>query len=71
MVEREPRADDDGGETIAVGGMNLRVPGAHTLEQFWENLRSGVESTTFFSDEQLLAVGVPAADLGKAEYVKA
>ena len=38
---------------IAIIGMALRVPGAQTPEQFWENLRAGVESIEQLDDEQL------------------
>ncbi|QRO01006.1 acyltransferase domain-containing protein [Archangium violaceum] len=31
-------------EPVAIIGMSGRFPGANTLEQFWENLRNGVES---------------------------
>ncbi|MCX5124653.1 amino acid adenylation domain-containing protein [Streptomyces sp. NBC_00193] len=58
-------------DAIAVVGMALRVPGAGTPEQFWENLRNGVESIKFFTDEELLAAGVAAQDLADPAYVKA
>lgn len=56
---------------VAIVGMALRVPGARKLEQFWSNLMQGVESTTFFTDEQLRAAGVPEAALSDPNYVKA
>lgn len=56
---------------IAIVGMALRVPGASTLEQFWQNLRDGVESTTYFSEAELLAAGVDAASLADPLFVKA
>jgi acyl transferase domain-containing protein len=59
------------GSEVAVIGMAGRFPGAATIERFWENLRDGVESIRFFSDEELLAAGVPAAQLSQASYVKA
>ncbi len=31
---------------IAVIGMSLRFPGAETVDEFWQNLCNGVESTT-------------------------
>ncbi|MFF8021488.1 amino acid adenylation domain-containing protein [Streptomyces sp. NPDC007896] len=58
-------------DAIAVVGMALRVPGASTPEQFWENVRNGVESIKFFTDEELLAAGVAAQDLADPAYVKA
>ena len=35
-----------------------RFPGAKNLKAFWENLRDGVESISFFSDEMLEKAGV-------------
>jgi acyl transferase domain-containing protein len=55
---------------IAVVGMAGRFPGARTTGEFWNNLRNGVESVTRFSDEELLAAGVKAADLADPNYVK-
>src|SRR5437660_9074205 len=51
--------------------MACRFPGANTPAEFWENLRRGVESITFFSDEELLSAGVDAALLSNPNYVKA
>ncbi|HEV7514701.1 MAG TPA: type I polyketide synthase, partial [Thermoanaerobaculia bacterium] len=56
---------------VAVIGMAGRFPGARDLDQFWRNLRDGVESVTFLSDEELLASGVDAALLAHPGYVKA
>ncbi|HEY6548043.1 MAG TPA: type I polyketide synthase [Vicinamibacteria bacterium] len=36
---------------VAIVGMDVRVPGAATLEKFWENLRGGVESIGLLSPE--------------------
>jgi acyl transferase domain-containing protein len=58
-------------EGIAIVGMTGRFPGAASIEQFWQNLRNGVESITFFTDEELLARGVPEAMLSHPRYVKA
>ena len=55
-------------EEIAVVGMAARFPGADDIDQFWRNLRDGVESITSFSDEELAHVS-PAL-LKKPNYVK-
>ena len=60
-----------GNAEVAVIGMSCRFPGADNIEQFWQNLREGVESITFFSDEELLASGVNPALLYIPNYVKA
>ena len=59
------------GIEIAVIGMAGRFPGAKDLEQFWRNLRDGVESIKFFTDEELHAKGVAAEILADPNYVKA
>ncbi|MBF6571305.1 MAG: KR domain-containing protein [Candidatus Binataceae bacterium] len=59
------------GPSIAVVGMAGRFPGARNLAEFWRNLRDGVESITVVRDEQLIAAGVPAAELGNPAYVRA
>src|SRR4051812_11231165 len=56
---------------IAIIGMAGRFPGAPTLERFWENLRDGVESVSFFPAEELLAAGVEPAMLADPAYVRA
>ena len=56
---------------IAVVGLAARFPGARTAAELWRNLRDGVESVTFFSDEELAAAGVDPALLGNPAYVKA
>jgi acyl transferase domain-containing protein len=44
---------------VAIIGMVGRFPGATNLEEFWRNVRGGVESITRRSDEELAALGVP------------
>ena len=38
---------------IAIIGMSGRFPGARDVAAFWRNLRNGVESVTFFADNEL------------------
>src|SRR6266566_2898448 len=59
LAQRRQQAQQASGQQdIAIIGMSGRFPGASCLSQFWHNLRSGVESITFFSDDELLAAGV-------------
>ncbi len=60
-----------GPRDIAVIGMSGRFPGARDLDQFWTNLRDGVEGITTFSDAELRAAGVPESLLAHPDYVKA
>ncbi|HEX8500620.1 MAG TPA: type I polyketide synthase [Pyrinomonadaceae bacterium] len=61
----------DGIERVAVVGMAGRFPGAEDLEQFWANLRDGVECISTFDDEELLASGVDPEVLRSPDYVRA
>ena len=56
---------------IAVIGLEGRFPGAETAEQFWQNLRAGRETISFFSDEELRRAGVDDRTLADPQYVKA
>ncbi|WP_198299660.1 type I polyketide synthase [Tumebacillus avium] len=58
-------------EGIAVVGLSGRFPGAKNIEEFWNNLREGVESVRLFTDEELLAAGVSPAKLEDPNFVKA
>ena len=55
---------------IAVIGMSCRFPGARNIEQFWENLKNGIESVTRFSDQELTEAGVPPSQLDHPDYVR-
>ena len=55
---------------VAVVGMAGRFPGADDLEEFWSNLREGVESITHFSVDELRAAGVDERDLADPAYVR-
>jgi amino acid adenylation domain-containing protein len=57
-------------EPVAIIGMAGRFPGAASVEQFWDNLCSGRESITFFSEAQL-DPAVPSTLRADANYVKA
>jgi acyl transferase domain-containing protein/acyl carrier protein len=59
------------GLEIAVIGMAGRFPGARDIDEFWENLKKGVESVHFYRDEELEMVGVSEELLGNPNYVKA
>ncbi len=58
-------------EGIAIIGMAGRFPGAKNVAEFWQNLCDGVESISFFSDEELIASGVDQTLVHKPNYVKA
>jgi len=43
---------------VAIIGWHVRLPGANTIDEYWQNLRNGVESITFYSGDELRAAGV-------------
>ena len=47
------------------------MSGAKDVAEFWSNLRNGVESISFYTEEELRAAGVPNAVLQLPNYVKA
>jgi acyl transferase domain-containing protein/acyl carrier protein len=59
------------GMEIAVIGMAGRFPGANNLDEYWENLKNGVESISFFSDEELIEMGIHPDLLENPNYVRA
>ena len=65
------QASNDGGTEIAVIGMSGVFPGARTVAEFWRNLCDGVESVSFFSDEELRVAGVSEEMLTNPNYVRA
>ncbi|SNB55512.1 amino acid adenylation domain-containing protein [Marinobacter sp. es.042] len=44
-----PARNANSSRDVAIIGMSVRVPGADTLDSFWQNLKEGKETITFFS----------------------
>ena len=59
-----------GNADIAIIGMACRLPGANTLEEFWDVLRQGRETVSFFNDADLDA-SIPSNIKNDPAYVKA
>jgi amino acid adenylation domain-containing protein len=56
---------------IAVIGVALKVPGAKTPEEYWQNLVEGIESVSFFTDKEVLEAGVDPEMLKHPNFIKA
>src|SRR5262249_2959421 len=56
---------------IAIIGMAGRFPGAKNLDEFWQNLRDGVDSITYFTDQELEDQGVDPELIHDPCFVKA
>jgi acyl transferase domain-containing protein/acyl carrier protein len=64
-------SDTLNGSEIAIIGLSGRFPGAKNITEFWQNLQNGVESISFFSDAELLAVGIEPTVVNDPNFVKA
>ena len=62
-------AENDFG--VAIIGMAGRFPQADTVQAFWENLMASRECISFYSDEELLAMGISPEFIQHPDYVKA
>lgn len=58
-------------EHIAIIGMTGRFPGAKNIDEFWQNLRDGVESITFFTADELANSDLDQTLLNNPRYVGA
>jgi len=67
QTERPQQATSE----IAIIGMAGRFPMARNLDEFWHNLKNGIESISFFSREELEASGVSTTLLDSPDYVGA
>ncbi len=56
---------------VAIIGMAGRFPGADDVDEFWSNLRQGVESIRSLSDDELREAGVAPEVFERADYVRA
>ncbi|GGW82893.1 non-ribosomal peptide synthetase/type I polyketide synthase [Streptomyces lomondensis] len=55
----EPESGDGSPDRrVAVIGLSLRFPGAHSVDEFWANLRDGVDSVRVFGERELAAAGL-------------
>jgi amino acid adenylation domain-containing protein len=57
------------GLEIAVIGMAGRFPGGRNLEDYWNNIKNGVESVLFFTDEQLVEAGTDGEMMAHPDFV--
>lgn len=67
FIDHEGQHQND----IAIIGLSGRFPQAANVDEFWRNLRAGVESIQAYSDETLLKAGVDPRLLENPNYVRA
>ena len=56
---------------IAVIGISLKIPGAASVEEFWNNIINGVESISFFDDGEIESSEVEGFVKGRSKVVNA
>ncbi|MEW6730836.1 MAG: beta-ketoacyl synthase N-terminal-like domain-containing protein [Acidobacteriota bacterium] len=59
------------GTEIAIIAMSGRFPGANNINDFWRLLRNGEEAIRFYSNEELISLGVDPQILKDPSYIKA
>jgi acyl transferase domain-containing protein len=62
---------DSTGSEIAIIGMAGRFPGAATIAEFWRNLREGLESISFFTEQEMESSVIDRAATADPHYVRA
>ncbi|HEY6802399.1 MAG TPA: SDR family oxidoreductase [Pyrinomonadaceae bacterium] len=68
MTNVRPAAEFDE-NAIAVIGLAGRFPGARDVDQFWANLRDGVESITMRTPEESAALGVSEVMVNNPNFI--
>ncbi len=56
---------------VAIIGMVIRCPGAKNVDEFWSNLKNGVESISFFTEGELRKAGISEAVLRLPTFIRA
>ncbi|MGH9238754.1 MAG: SDR family NAD(P)-dependent oxidoreductase [Vicinamibacterales bacterium] len=59
----------DAASRIAIVGMACRLPGARNVDEFWQNLRGGVESVRRLTRQEMLDAGATPEDLDDPHHV--
>lgn len=71
MTDYNQPPQNETGFEVAVIGMAGRFPGAPDIEHFWENLKNGKETISFFTHEESFEAGVKPQILSNPNYVNA
>ncbi|NOQ28403.1 MAG: SDR family NAD(P)-dependent oxidoreductase [Bacteroidales bacterium] len=59
------------GFEVAIIGISMMAPGAKNVNDFWINLKKGKESIKFFSENELIELGLEKEILENPNYIKA
>ncbi|WP_025676549.1 non-ribosomal peptide synthetase, partial [Paenibacillus polymyxa] len=67
--EHKPSYPDYYEDSIAIIGISSLFPGAKNHVEFWSNLRAGVESVRYFSEDELAQLGLEREIVEHPNYV--
>lgn len=70
-MTRSASSEDHRRFEVAIIGMAGRAPGARNLDEFWRNVRDGMESIAVLSEAELVAAGVAPLVFKDPRYVRA
>ncbi|WP_149141843.1 type I polyketide synthase [Gemmobacter caeruleus] len=71
MTDAERPRSEVAETDIAIVGMAAHLPGAASINDYWQNLRAGVESIRHLSEAELIAHGESPAKMRHPNYVPA
>lgn len=71
MSEHSPKSGVDAPETVAIVGMAGRFPGAGDIQEFWTNLRNGVEAIRTFALDEVERAGRGSGSMDDPAFVPA
>ncbi len=71
LMSLDFRHEDTAATDIAIVGMAAHLPGADTVEAYWNNLVESIESIRHYSKDELLAAGEVAHRVNRPDYVSA
>lgn len=63
--------EDINPNAVAVIGISCRFPGAKNIDEFWHNLKNGIESISYFSEDEVVKSGVDIESAKNPSLVKA
>lgn len=69
-TKKPARIKNENTHKVAIIGMAARYPGSNNIAEFWDNLCKGLETTSFFTNEELDA-SVSPQTYNHENYVKA
>lgn len=65
------RQDEGLSKPVAVIGWAGRFPGADDVGEFWNNLLGGLESISFYSEDELRSAGIAESSIEDPDYIRA